>query len=84
MSKGIGILCQARKIFTLKTLNTLYYSFIHPYLTYCTEIWGTAAAYKSYTESLFKLQKRAVRLIVSAKYLAHTGPIFKQLNITIF
>ena len=32
-------------------------------------------------ESLFKLQKRAVRLIVSAKYLAHTEPIFKQLHV---
>ena len=27
ISKGVGILCQARNIFSLKTLNTLYYFF---------------------------------------------------------
>ena len=40
IAKGIGILSKARKVFTVKTLNTVYYSFIHPYLTYCIEIWG--------------------------------------------
>ena len=40
IAKGIGILSKARKVFTVKTLNTIYYSFIHPYLTYCIEIWG--------------------------------------------
>ena len=43
ISKGIGILCQARKIFSLKTLNTLYYSFIHPYFMYCIEVWGACS-----------------------------------------
>ena len=94
IAKGIGILSKARKVFTVKTLNTVYYSFIHPYLTYCIEIWGGRqagckqngggggqAANKYLMESLFKLQKRAVRLIVSAKYLAHTEPIFKQLHV---
>ena len=79
IAKCIGILSKARKVFTVKTLNTIYYSFIHPYLTYSIEIWG--AANKHLMESLFKLQKRAVRLIVSAKYLAHTEPIFKELHV---
>ena len=79
ISKGIGILYQARKIFSLKTLNTLYYSFIHPYFMYCIEVWGACS--KNCMDSLYKLQKRAVRLIVSSKFLAHTEPIFKQLSI---
>ena len=39
-SKGIGILCRAKKFFSIKTLNDLYYVFVHPYLNYCIEIWG--------------------------------------------
>ena len=33
------------------------------------------------SESILKLQKKAVRIITSAKYNAHTEPIFKKLSI---
>jgi hypothetical protein len=79
ISKGIGIICQARKVLNHSTLVTLYYCFISPYLNYCIEIWGRAA--DKYLDSLHKLQKRAVRIIVSAKFTAHTEPIFKNLSI---
>ena len=39
ISKGIGVLCKARKYFDINTLTTLYYSFVYPYLTYCVEVW---------------------------------------------
>ena len=74
ISKGIGILCKARKIFTVPTLETLYYSLIYPYLSYCVEVWGGAS--NKLISTLFKLQKKAVRIIVSAPYKAHTRPIF--------
>ena len=79
ISKGIGILCQARKIFNYNTLLTLYYSFIFPYLLYCIEIWGSTNI--TLFQSVFKLQKRAVRIIVSANFKAHTDPIFQHLEI---
>ena len=40
ISKGIGILCKARKYLPKNTLITLYYSFVYPYLNYCLEVWG--------------------------------------------
>ena len=40
ISKGIGILCKARKYLPQKCLITLYYSFIYPYMNYCLEVWG--------------------------------------------
>ena len=40
MSRGIGIICKARKFFKLDTLLNLHYSFIQPYVTYCIEVWG--------------------------------------------
>ena len=79
ISKGIGIICKARKIFKMQTLLTMYYSFIYPYFVYCLEFWGSASNYL--LDSLFKLQKRAIRLIVSAGFRAHTEPIFLQLNL---
>ena len=66
----------------MSTLHTLYYSFIFPYLNYCIQVWGSAS--KIHLDSICKLQKRAIRIIASAKYCAHTGPIFNKLNILPF
>ena len=73
ISRGIGILCKARRVLKTSTLVTLYYSFVYPYINYCIEVRGGASD-KS-IKSLFKVQKRAVRIIKSASYLAHTQPI---------
>ena len=52
---------------------------IHPYLMYCNIAWG--CAYKTNLDNLFKLQKRAVRLISNTSYLAHTSTLFCRLGI---
>ena len=54
-------------------------SFIFSYINYCNLIWGSAN--KTTLEPLFKLQKKAVRLVNNSKYLDHTEPIFKSLRI---
>ena len=79
---GIAILCKARRLLKASTSITLYYSFIYPYFTYCIEVWGHTC--DKYMSSLFKVQKRAVRILTSLSYLGHTLPIFsnpKILNI---
>ena len=43
ISRGLGVLCKARKVLNSATLLTLYYTFIYPYISYCIEIWGSAA-----------------------------------------
>ena len=63
MSRGIGIICKARKFFKLDTLLNLYYSFIQPYMTYCIEVWGGMS--KTDMSSLFKIQKKAVPLLLA-------------------
>ena len=82
MAKSIGIICKARKVFKVETLLTLYYSFIYPLFYYCIEVWGAAPAV--YIQSIYKLQKKVVRIIKSAHYKAHTEPMFKDLNILPF
>ena len=69
----------ARKMLKSNSLLTLYYSFIYPYLNYCIEIWGSAN--DTLMLSIFKLQKRAIRIILSASYRAHTDPLFLKLEV---
>ena len=79
MYKGIGILSKARKYLNTSTLRTLYFSFIYPHLSFCIEVWGSASNY--ILEPLFKLQKKAIRIITSSPFKAHTGPLFEMLRL---
>ena len=82
ISRGIGILCKARKVLNKSTLLTLYYSFIHPYFTYCITIWGNT--FLTALTPLIRCQKRAIRIISGAKRLDSTSPLFKQMEILNF
>ena len=79
ISRGIGIICKARKYLRESTLLTLYYCFIYPYLHYCIEVWGNT--YDSYLDPLLKLQKKTMRLISNSPRYAHTGPLFDRYKV---
>ena len=79
ISKGIGILCKARKYLPKTCLVTLYYSFVYPYLNYCLEVWGKTT--ENFVSKIYKLQKRVVRIISHKPWRAHTTPIFDELKI---
>ena len=38
-SKGIGIICAAKRQLNITTLLSLYNCFVYPYFPYCIEIW---------------------------------------------
>ena len=57
----------------------IYYSLIHPHLTYCITTWGGAP--KSTLDSIIKLQKKSIRIISNSAYDSHTAPIFANLKI---
>jgi hypothetical protein len=75
ISRAIGIMYQLKRQLPPQILKTLYDSLIQCHLNYGLLSWGFN------TTKLFKLQKKSVRIIVKAKYNAHTDPIFKELNI---
>ena len=79
IAKGIGVICKAKRFLSKKTLLTLYYSFIYPYLHYGISARGNT--YKSYIDPLIKIQKRAIRIISSARHDAHSEPLFCELNL---
>lgn len=79
VSKGVGILNRVRHLLPRRILVTLYNTLMLPYFTYCNVVWGST--YPTRIQSLFLLQKRAVRYICNEDYLQHTAPLFLNLNV---
>ena len=61
ISKGIGIILKARKVFNMETLLSLYHTFVYPYLSYCIHVWGKA--YNTHLNDLIVLQNKAMLII---------------------
>ena len=78
VSKATGILWRLKPMLTKNTLLILYNSFVLPHLNYCNIVWGNCS--QSKIDSLFILQKKAIRICSNSAYLAHTDPLFKQLK----
>ena len=76
-SKSIAILRMVRSVFPLNILKMIYMSLIYSHINYCILIWGGAD--DCIIEPLFKLQKKAVRIITKSNFLEHTAPLFKSL-----
>ena len=75
ISRSLGIMCKLKRFLPQNILKILYNSLILPHLQYCMLSWG----FKS--DRIFKLQKRAVRIITCSKYNAHTESLLKRLNL---
>jgi hypothetical protein len=56
----------------------LYNTLIYPYLQYCNIAW--ASQQNIYTDKLFILQKKALRIVNKTHWIAHTSPLFLKLN----
>ena len=82
IAKGMGILLKARKVLKRSVLHQLYYSYIFPYLIYCSEVWGTAS--QIHLLPLIKLQKKIIRIISFSPYNSPTKSIFEDLEILPF
>ena len=77
ISKSIFALSKVKNCMPLAALKSLYFVLIHSRLQYGIESWGNSNnIYK-----LFRMQKRAIRVIYNTKYRHHTDPLFKINNI---
>lgn len=79
IAKNVSILYKLRGLIPYKLMINMYYSFIYPLLLYGVTLWGNTSS--SNTNIIFKLQKRAVRIITNQHYLAHSSALFKQTKI---
>ena len=79
MSKGIGIIIKARKVFNETTLLSLYNSLILPYISYCIHVWRKA--YDTHLKNVLMLQKKVLRVIAGLPPRTHTDNLFVQFDI---
>ena len=55
VSHKIGIISRIRNTLDIKSKNLIYYSLIHPYLTYCINVWSST--YRTNLKTLCTAQK---------------------------
>jgi hypothetical protein len=79
ISRALFIMKQVKFSLPKESLRTLYFSLIHPHLTYGILAWGYAKTNLLHKTEI--LQKRALRTIHNKKYNSHTDPLFKQSGI---
>ena len=75
LSRINGILHRLKYIYLQNILITLYKSLSVPHINCGSLLWGHAWG------ALDKIQKKVVRTITYSNYIAHSEPIFKELNL---
>ena len=65
IAKNIGLLFRSKPYLTKKCLLSLYYSYIHTYISYANIIWGST--YISNLKKINSQQKHAIRIIFNKK-----------------
>ena len=81
-ARNIGVLNKVKHFLPEHSMYQLYCSLVQPYLNYGLLLWGNAN--KESISKVFKIQKRALRVISNSPYLSHSKPLFdkyKTLNI---
>lgn len=66
----------AKNNLNYKGLRSLYFAHIHSHLSYCPVILSTLST--ANRNRLFKVQKKAIRIMTNSNYNAHTSPLFVQ------
>jgi len=66
-----------KTIISTKNLSTVYFAYVHSIITYGIVFWGSSP----YSKSIFKLQKRVIRIIMKVDNRVSWRELFKKLNI---
>ena len=72
LSRTIGILKRLQNMVPTYVLLSIYNSLFVSYISQSILVWGHQS------DKIFKLQKRAVRIVFKVKYNSHTDVLFKQ------
>ena len=57
----------------------LYNSVFHCHLLYAVQIWS--CSHSGLVNEIFKMQKKAIRIVAGMSYNSHTEPLFKKLQV---
>jgi hypothetical protein len=72
-----SLLLSIRKVFSIKTLKSVYYFYFHSAMTYGIMFWGNS----TYAERVFKIQKRVIRVMKRCAYTESCREHFKNMKI---
>ena len=61
---------------SIQRRKTFYNSYILPHMDYCITLWDNATT----SHRIYKLQRRAARIITDSEYRAPSDPLLEQLN----
>jgi hypothetical protein len=81
LNRSLYCIRQAKHIFTVPALKSLYFALINSHLTYCPIILNCTS--KNKMNRIFKIQKKAIRIITKSAFNDHTA-LFIQHNILPF
>ena len=73
ISKSRGIISRIRNTLYIKSKKSIYYSLIHPCLTYCINVWFST--YRTNSKNLCTAQKRSVRTLFDTAQQPHSRDI---------
>ena len=82
LSKNTGILYRIKDDMTPQARLNYYYALLYPYLSYNIVVWGST--FQCHLNPVVLIQKRIMRLIAGADFLAHTSPLFKEFKVLKF
>ena len=68
------IIYRIRNTLDIKSKRLIYFSLIHPYLTYCVNVWSST--YRTNLKMLCTTQKRSVRALFATGQHSHSRDIF--------
>ena len=74
LSKSLYIMNRVKNVFPHNILKTIYYTLFDSYINYGLLLWGNS----SQINKIFKLQKRALRIINCKSFRSHTDPLFRK------
>lgn len=75
-------LTKARSFFPCSMLRSLYFTLFQCHIIYCTEAWGLT--YETYFTPLYRLQRRALRIISFSAFNRPVNTIFKEFRVLSF
>jgi hypothetical protein len=76
ISRSLFLLNRSKHFLTKYALRLLYFAIVHSHLMNCPIILSIAS--KTHLNSLFVLQKKAIRILYGAPRNAHTAPLFYE------
>ena len=78
LSSAIALLRKAKPYVPHNDLLRIYNSLVVPYFIYCSVVWNDGS--KTNLDKLYKMQKRAARIITGSNYETRSKTIFQNLG----